>query len=46
MELSQLGVFFFQIIDLNGIAEKIEILSEEEADLRREHLASDQVLFH
>jgi len=32
-----------KIIDLNGIADKIEILSEEAADLRREHLSDDQV---
>jgi len=40
------SAFLFQIIDLNGIADKIEILSEEAADLRREHLSDDQVLRH
>ena len=40
------SAFPFQIIDLNGIADKIEILSEEAADLRREHLSDDQVLRH
>ena len=30
-------------MDLNGIADKIEILSEVAADLRMEHLSNDQV---
>ena len=40
------SAFLFQIIDLNGIADKIEILNEEAADLQREHLTNDQVLHY
>lgn len=36
-------MFLFQIIDLNGIADKIEIRSEVAADLRMEHFSNDKV---
>ena len=35
--------YLFQIVDLNGIADKIEIRSLEEADLQMEDLSNEQV---
>ena len=36
--------FFFQLIDLNGLGDKIEIVNQEASDLQVKDLPSDQVL--